>query len=110
MKKILLTCAVLLAMVACQQNKPAEAVENENEVAVVTEAADSIDPQTKMENNKNHRTVPDSGVRIRDVSSDGVREGDRPGQAGQTDAAVRGEQEGKEGDGDVDAGEGCGRI
>lgn len=50
MKKILLTCAVLLAMVACQQNKPAEAVENENEAAVVTEAADSIDPQTKMEN------------------------------------------------------------
>ena len=51
MRKALFTVAVLFTMMtACTQNKPSQAVENETEAAPQTEAADSIDPQTKLEN------------------------------------------------------------
>ena len=51
MRKALFTVAVLFTMMtACTQNKPSQAVENETEAAVQAEAADSIDPQTRLEN------------------------------------------------------------
>ena len=50
MKKVLLAFAVLFTMAACTQNKPSQATENEQELATQTEAADSIDPQTKQAN------------------------------------------------------------
>ena len=50
MKKLLLAVAVLFTMAACTQNKPSQATENEQESATQTEAADSIDPQTKQAN------------------------------------------------------------
>ena len=51
MRKVLLATAVLFTMMtACTQNKPSQAVENETETAIQTEAADSIDPQTRLEN------------------------------------------------------------
>ena len=50
MKKVLLAFAVLFTMAACTQNKPSQATENEQESATQTEAADSIDPQTKQAN------------------------------------------------------------
>ena len=52
MKKIIIAFAVLLSMSACSQNKPSQATENEIETAAQTEAADSIDPQTRQENMK----------------------------------------------------------
>ena len=50
MKKVLLAFAVLFTMAACTQNKPSQATENEQQPAAQTEAADSIDPQTKQAN------------------------------------------------------------
>ena len=50
MKKVILASAVLFTMAACTQNKPSQATENEQESATQTEAADSIDPQTKQAN------------------------------------------------------------
>ena len=50
MKKLFLAIAVLLTMAACNQNKPSQAVENGT--VAPTEAADSINPQTKIENMK----------------------------------------------------------
>ena len=52
MKKLFIAFAMLLSMAACNQNKPSQAVENETETAAQTEAADSIDPQTRQENMK----------------------------------------------------------
>ena len=52
MKKVLLAFAVLFTMAACTQNKPSQTTENEKETAAQTEAADSINPQTKQENMK----------------------------------------------------------
>lgn len=52
MKKIIIAFAVLLSMTACTQNKPSQATGNEKETAAQTEAADSINPQTKQENMK----------------------------------------------------------
>ena len=52
MKKIFFAFAVLLSITACTQNKPTQAVENETETAAQTEAVDSINPQTKIENMK----------------------------------------------------------
>ena len=52
MKKLFIAFAVLLSMAACTQNKPSQATENETETAAQTEAADSIDPQTRQENMK----------------------------------------------------------
>lgn len=52
MKKLFIAFALLLSMAACNQNKPSQAVENETETAAQTEAADSIDPQTRQENMK----------------------------------------------------------
>ena len=49
MKKVLLAIAVLFLMASCTQNKPSEA-ENNQEPAAQTEAADSINPQTKQAN------------------------------------------------------------
>ena len=43
---------MLLSMAACTQNKPTEVTENTTAAAVQAEAADSIDPQTKIENMK----------------------------------------------------------
>lgn len=51
MKKIFFAIATLFLLAACNQNKPTEApVENENETAAQTEAIESMDPQTKLEN------------------------------------------------------------
>ena len=56
MKKIIFAFAVLLSMTACTQNKPSQATENKTDAAAQTEttagteAADSIDPQTKKQN------------------------------------------------------------
>lgn len=52
MKKIIFAFAVLLSMAACKQNKPTQAVENETETTALTEAVDSINQQTKLENMK----------------------------------------------------------
>ena len=41
---------MLLTMAACTQNKPAENTENQQDTAALTAAADSINPQTKLEN------------------------------------------------------------
>ena len=49
MKKIYLAFAMLLALAACQQNKPAEAVKSERE-AIVETVADTISNETKMAN------------------------------------------------------------
>ena len=51
MKKYLLwSIAVLFTVVACTENKPSQATENEQESAAQANAADSIDPQTKQAN------------------------------------------------------------
>lgn len=50
MKKIIFAFAVLLLAAACTQNKLSQATENETETVAQTEAADSINPQTKLEN------------------------------------------------------------
>ena len=50
MKKIFFTFAMLLTMVACTQNKPSAAVENQTEAVAQTEATESIDPETKQAN------------------------------------------------------------
>ena len=50
MKKIIFVFAVLFTMAACTQNKPSQATESEQESVAQTEAADSIDPQTKQAN------------------------------------------------------------
>lgn len=47
MKRFFFTFAVLLSMAACTQNKPSQAAENEKETVAQTEAADSINPQTR---------------------------------------------------------------
>lgn len=52
MKKIIFAFAVLLLMAACTQNKPSQATENEEETVAQTEAADTINPLTKLENMK----------------------------------------------------------
>ena len=52
MKKIIFAFAVVLSMAACTQNKPSQATENEKETVAQTEIADSINPQTKLENMK----------------------------------------------------------
>lgn len=52
MKKIIFAFAVLLSMAACKQDKPTQAVENETETTALTEAVDSINQQTKLENMK----------------------------------------------------------
>lgn len=51
MKKIIFAFATLLMMAACTQNKPAQAVENQNEISteVVT---DTISKETKLKNMK----------------------------------------------------------
>ena len=49
-KNYLLAISVLFTMVACTQNKPTQATENEQESAAQTKEADSIDPQTKQAN------------------------------------------------------------
>lgn len=51
MKKIIFAIAVFFALAACTQNKPSQAIENEKDIAQ-TEVADSINPQTKIENMK----------------------------------------------------------
>ena len=50
MKKIIFVFAVLFTMAACTQIKPSQATESEQESVAQTEAADSIDPQTKQAN------------------------------------------------------------
>ena len=50
MKKYFMAIAVLFMLAACTQNKPSQATENEQQQAAQTEAADSIDPQTKQAN------------------------------------------------------------
>jgi uncharacterized pyridoxamine 5'-phosphate oxidase family protein len=50
MKKYFMAFAVLFMLAACTQNKPSQATENEQQPAAQTEAADSIDPQTKQAN------------------------------------------------------------
>ena len=52
MKKIIIAFAMLLMMAACTQNKPSQAKENEKEAATQTEAVDSVNPETKLENMK----------------------------------------------------------
>ena len=49
-KNYLWAIAVLFTMVACTQNKPSQAKENEEKSTVQAEAVDSIDPQTKQAN------------------------------------------------------------
>ncbi len=49
-KNYLLAISVLFTMVACTQNKPTQATENEQESAAQIKEADSIDPQTKQAN------------------------------------------------------------
>ena len=41
---------MLLTMAACTQNKPAENTEKQQDTAALTAAADSINPETKLEN------------------------------------------------------------
>lgn len=41
---------MLLTMAACTQNKPAENTKNQQDTAALTAAADSINPETKLEN------------------------------------------------------------
>lgn len=41
---------MLLTMAACTQNKPAENTENQQDTAALTADADSINPETKLEN------------------------------------------------------------
>ena len=52
MKNIFFAIAVLFALAACNQNKPQQAVENQNEVSAQEELADTISEQTKQENMK----------------------------------------------------------
>ena len=52
MRKIFIAFAMLLMMAACTQNKPSHATENEKEAATQTEAVDSVNPETKLENMK----------------------------------------------------------
>ena len=52
MRKIIIAFAMLLMMAACTQNKPSQATENEKETATQTEAVDSVNPETKLENMK----------------------------------------------------------
>lgn len=52
MKKFFLFVVVAVALAACNQKKPAQATETENEATVQTEVADSINPETKLENMK----------------------------------------------------------
>ena len=52
MKKIIFAIAMLLTMTACSQNKPTQAVENQNEVSAQEEATDTVSEQTKQENMK----------------------------------------------------------
>ena len=52
MKKIIFAIAVLFALAACNQNKPTQAVENQNEVSAQEETTDTISEQTKQANMK----------------------------------------------------------
>ena len=52
MKKVIFAFAMLLMMAACTQNKSSQAPVNEKETAAQTEAADTINPETKLENMK----------------------------------------------------------
>ena len=52
MKKVFLAFALLLMMAACTQNKSSQATVNEKETAAQTEAADTINPETRLENMK----------------------------------------------------------
>ena len=52
MKKLIFTCALLLTMAACTQNKPAETTESLKDEVAQTEVPDTIDPKTKLENMK----------------------------------------------------------
>ena len=52
MRHTLLAFAMLLAMAAYSQNKPAQAVENKQETAAPAETTDSVDPETKQQNMK----------------------------------------------------------
>lgn len=52
MKKIIFAFVALLAMTVCAQNKPSQATEDKKEAVAQTESADSIDPQTRLENIK----------------------------------------------------------
>ena len=52
MKKVFLAFAMLLMMAACTQNKSSQATVNEKETAAQTEAADTINPETRLENMK----------------------------------------------------------
>ena len=52
MRKIVIAITILFTLVACNQNKPTQVQENEKETAVRTETADSINPQTRIENMK----------------------------------------------------------
>jgi uncharacterized pyridoxamine 5'-phosphate oxidase family protein len=52
MRKIIFAIAVLFALAACNQNKPTQAVENQNEVSAQEETTDTISEQTKQENMK----------------------------------------------------------
>ena len=52
MKKIIFAFAVLLSMAACNQNKPTQAVENQNGVSAKEKTPDTISEQTKQENMK----------------------------------------------------------
>ena len=49
MKKVFLAFAMLLMMAACTQNKSSQATVNEKETAAQTEAADTINPETRLE-------------------------------------------------------------
>jgi len=52
MKKVFLAFAMLLMMAACTQNKSSQAPVNEKETAAQSEAADTINPETRLENMK----------------------------------------------------------
>lgn len=52
MRKIVIAITILFTLVACNQSKPTRVQENEKGTAVRTETADSINPQTKIENMK----------------------------------------------------------
>ena len=52
MKKIIFAIAVLFALAACNQNKPTQALENQNEVSAQEETTDTISEQTKQESMK----------------------------------------------------------
>ena len=50
MKKIIFAFAMLFSITAYTQNKPSQATGNEQETVAQTDAADTFNPQTKLEN------------------------------------------------------------